>query len=370
MFSRRVCRCSEGSDYVSGDAVECISRPSSFGRQPVGSMVKVSVCVPTYNGCPFVELAVQSILAQSFHDFELIVSDDFSTDATPREVARIAGERLSLSGNPRRLGLVGNWNRCLELATGQYVQIFHQDDLMLPNCVERMASVLDTNPNVGFVFANIRTINAAGEVVGPHWTKRLPSVDTIFSGGDFIRLLLREGNLVACPSAMARASVLRSVGPFDESLRYTPDLEMWLRLALHCDVAYIAEPLVLLRRHARQESSHFSGMTHEVDEVWRAFRVFFQDQRALIPDREALHSIALDYLLHWTYEFFRESLRASRYREALQFGRRWVDFAWAKRVGLDRSMASRIGPTHKILRIPAERLGEQFATSERRSSDL
>src|SRR5688572_15476095 len=97
------------------------------------STPRVTVAVPTYNGQAFIEEAIASVLAQVFDDFELVVVDDGSDDATLAIVSRFHDPRLRVEAHPVRLGLVENWNRCLAAATGDYVTIFHQDDVMAPH---------------------------------------------------------------------------------------------------------------------------------------------------------------------------------------------------------------------------------------------
>jgi len=137
--------------------------------------VKVSVCLPTYNGARFIHSAIESVLNQSFADFELIVCDDASTDSTLELVCGIHDERLHVYRNSDRLGLVGNWNRCLELISGDYVVLMHQDDLMHVNNLAHKVALLDGYPAVGFVYSNIRRIDESGSVIGGHW---LPQAET------------------------------------------------------------------------------------------------------------------------------------------------------------------------------------------------
>jgi len=94
--------------------------------------------MPTWNGEPFVADALQSVLAQGYGDFELLVLDDASTDGTLDVVSGLRDARIRIHRNRRRLGLAANWNRCLELAGGEYVKLFFQDDLLAPDGLERL----------------------------------------------------------------------------------------------------------------------------------------------------------------------------------------------------------------------------------------
>ena len=85
------------------------------------STIHASVCIPTYNGAEFIAEAIQSVLTQSFTDFELLVVDDHSSDNTLDIVRSFADSRLSIHQNEKRLGIPRNWNHCLALAQGEYV---------------------------------------------------------------------------------------------------------------------------------------------------------------------------------------------------------------------------------------------------------
>ncbi len=279
----------------------------------------VSVCLPTYNGARFVKPAMESILRQSFADFELLISDDCSADETQEIVLSQSDPRIRSFHNTSRLGLVGNWNRCIELARGEYVYIFHQDDLMEKDVVQRGVRLLNQHPKVGFVFSDIVTIDAEGKTIGRHWTPILPERDTIFPEQDFFRLLAMNGNLVPCQTVMARAECFRRFGKFDARLRYTPDLEMWLRLALHYDVGYIAEPLVKLRRHPGQASCDFMAQTEEAVEVWRCFKIVFTEQVENIVEPERAFGLVLTHLRQWEVGFFKQSVKQGDIRSALLY---------------------------------------------------
>src|SRR5262249_26443707 len=104
---------------------------------------KVSVCLPVYNGANYLAESMTSVLTQTYEDYRLIVADNCSTDATPDIVAGFKDRRIVYHRNAANLGLVGNHNRCLELAGGEYVCIWHHDDVMLPTNLEEKVGTLD-----------------------------------------------------------------------------------------------------------------------------------------------------------------------------------------------------------------------------------
>jgi len=233
---------------------------------------KVSVCIPVYNAGDFLRPAIASILAQDFKDFELIVVDDCSTQPTEAVVVEFDDARLRFQRNSHNLGLVGNWNRCLELAQGEYVTVFHQDDIMRPSNLSRKVSTLDINSTVGYVYSNIQQIDETGQVIGGHWLPQ-PKVDLILPGQAIFKMVAAVGNPISCPSVVARAECYERLGTFDRRLSFAVDLEMWMRIAKHYDVGYLARSLVAQRVHPRQETSRFAGTGRDYLDVLRGLDI-------------------------------------------------------------------------------------------------
>lgn len=109
---------------------------------------------------------------------------------------------------------------------------------------------------------------------------------------------------------------------------------MWLRLALHWDVAYVAEPLMRLRRHPRQESQQFMGNVRKVEEVWRCLEILFREQRDYVPYSGALYKRAIVHLGNWVGMFLKAVLRRGSWRDVGTFAGLWVRFRWEQARGL------------------------------------
>src|SRR5690349_8083201 len=116
------------------------------------SSPNVSVLVPTYNYARFLDKAIQSVLRQTYKNFELIIVDDNSTDDTDQVVQKyLADERVSYHKNSSNLGLPGNWNKCLSLAKGTYIKFLMADDEFHPTMLEKFTAILDQFPCVSIV---------------------------------------------------------------------------------------------------------------------------------------------------------------------------------------------------------------------------
>lgn len=278
---------------------------------------KVSVCIPVFNPGPFLTEAIDSVLAQSFADFELLVVDDASTQPVEAVVSRYNDPRLRFEKNPHNLGLAGNWNRCLALAGGEYITIFHQDDLMRRDNLAAKVALLDSYPSVGLVHSNIETIDAAGTVTGGHWAVQ-PSEAPVMPGRQCFEQLALRGNFISCPSVMVRSACYETLGRFDARLPFSCDMEMWMRIASRYDVGYLPAQLVASRVHPSQETQRFSGEGREIREVQKALEIAFTEHApaGISPDlRRAAHR----NLVAWAYRIGRWKLGQRRWRAAFGY---------------------------------------------------
>jgi len=283
-------------------------------------MPELSICIPTYNGEQFIRETISSILSQTYRDFELVIVDDNSTDETVKIISEFDDPRIRLYRNQDQLGLVDNWNCCIGQSKGSLIQIFHQDDKMASQSAERVISQYHSNPDPGFLFSNLIEIDEHDQVNENTWNKDiLPGKDTFFSGEVLFCSLISSGNWIPCSGVVVKADCYRRWGRFDQRLKYTPDLEMWLRLSLHTNSFFICEPLVYIRRHPDQETNRYLGKTQEVTEVWKAYQIVFTEQSQYITDIENKYFQALTFLRKWSKMQVRWRLRKFKVFEALQF---------------------------------------------------
>jgi glycosyltransferase involved in cell wall biosynthesis len=207
---------------------------------------KVSVCVPTYNRAPLLKAFLPTILSQTLQDFEIIICDNCSTDNTTEVALACTDPRVSYYRNDANLGPFGNMNRLLTLARGEYVVIVHDDDLYLPDFLEREAAMLDANPGVGMVHCAVWETDEDGS--RRRAERAYPTTRVLDGKREFVHWL--QGHNVCCSSVMARRTVYHAAGPFDPEGRHIcGDFLMWLKLALLGDVAYVADPLLERRVH-------------------------------------------------------------------------------------------------------------------------
>lgn len=232
----------------------------------------VSVCIPVYNGAESIVRSIDSVLAQTYGDFECVVVDNNSTDNTVQRVLSYSDPRIRIVRNGRNLGMVGNHNRCASVARGRLIQFLHADDWLLPNCLARLVPAFD-NDSVGLAFAPRRVITT-----DESWSARfgrledpLRPLHPVNHGAELIRRYLAagaDGNPIGEPtSVMLRRETLLAAGGFRQQVPQLQDIDAWLRMLTRCDAAFIEEELTVRWHHAGTATDAFAG-TETLDQMW------------------------------------------------------------------------------------------------------
>ena len=214
----------------------------------------VSICLPVFNGERYLTEAIHSILAQTYQNFELLVFDDVSIDSSWSILKSFNDPRLRLSRNNENLGPAGNWNQALAAASGKYVKLFHQDDILDKHCIAREVAALEECPTAVLTFCS-RTI------IRPDGTRILDRLVPWPEGEVEYRNILQKcivsgTNQIGEPSAVLfRKEVARKVGCFDGSIPYVIDLDFWVRLLEHGNGYCLKPPMVSFRISPSQWSA-------------------------------------------------------------------------------------------------------------------
>lgn len=230
--------------------------------QPCVTAPAVSICVPTYNGKKHLSECINSIIAQSFKNFEVLICDDQSSDGTldyARELAK-GDERFRFILNSRRFGLVGNWNNCVQQARGDWIKFVFQDDVISPSCVEKLLAACQREDKLfgfcerDFIFEDgvsethrewlakhqqsLRSEYGASPVVSAEQTTRLAANDPSYNpvGEPTVTLISKK--------------LFQKVGGFDESLIQLCDAEFWYRVMINYGAVFIPERLASFRIHS------------------------------------------------------------------------------------------------------------------------
>jgi len=257
-------------------------------------MARVSVIVPTYNRVGYLGETVASILNQDFCDFELVVADNASTDATASLLAGIADPRLHHVRRARNLGWRANFNQSLHAAESDYVALVGDDDRLLPGALARAVTFLDRTPSAGLVHTTFNIIDGGGDVIelDRSWGGYAVE-DRLQRGRDFIVRTMQSYNSVFLSSVVMRTAALPEVC-FEAADDVTGDLVLHLRIALDWDIGFLATSGAELRRHDGQLSTPFDR-TDKLNALRDAKLRFLSANAARLDDVEALRRAAREH---------------------------------------------------------------------------
>jgi len=211
----------------------------------------VSVCIPTFNRAGMLRESIASVLDQTFQDFELIVCDNGSKDETEAVVKSFADQRIAYHPVAQNIGQRPNWNRCLALASGRYIGLFFDDDMMMPDNLAEKVAVLERYQRVGLVHSKYHIVDSHGAMLEPNTNKATAGhreTDTQEPGPDVLDTLLKH-NIIHESTVIFRRDCYQQLGGFSDRLSLAFDWEYWMRIASCYDVAFVAKPLVKWRDH-------------------------------------------------------------------------------------------------------------------------
>jgi teichuronic acid biosynthesis glycosyltransferase TuaG len=226
--------------------------------------MKVSIIIPFYN-CPYIDQAINSALGQTYKDIEVIVVDDGSTQYVNKIQPfknRINYIRKENGGTASAL------NTGLRHATGTYFAWLSSDDMFINNKIEKQLAFMQRK-RAKISYSAFKTINERNIVVNEIHSKQMRIAQ-------FRKMLLRGCPVNGC-TVMAEIELIKSVGLFNERLRYAQDYEMWCRISLKTPMYYLGEPLVLYRVHSRMGSVNFpSELAKESQKIQNKYRSLFE----------------------------------------------------------------------------------------------
>jgi len=244
----------------------------------MASIPLVSVCIPTFNAAQFIGPTIRSVLEQTLADFELVISDDASTDDTTKRIAAFDDPRIRITSNPSNTGIGPNWNSAVRECRAPFVKLLCQDDLIYPNCLEKQVAVLsDSNhTDVGLVCCRRDVIDETGRV---RLRRRGGLGRGRIAGNNAIRRVVRSGtNPIGEPAGVLfRTDLFEAVGGFDGRLPYMIDVDFWCRALLRSNLYSIPQTLsafrisrgalssTLAQTQSRQARSFFRRLASEAN---------------------------------------------------------------------------------------------------------
>ncbi|MCK4785888.1 MAG: glycosyltransferase, partial [Desulfobacteraceae bacterium] len=229
-------------------------KPGNFIDAPV-----ISVIMPVYNGEKYLCESIDSVLKQTYTNFEFIIINDGSVDSTREIILSYNDPRICLIDNKKNMGLTKSLNRGLQIARGKYIARMDADDISAPDRLRKELDFLQAHQDYAAVGTFLKVLNEYSKVIG---TIEKPVEDAE------IRRFLKRDNCIAHGSAMIRKMCLLNVGLYDESIERAQDYELWLRVSEKYKIANIPEYLYMWRNHRRNISAeHSNEQKHFVEMV-------------------------------------------------------------------------------------------------------
>ena len=200
----------------------------------------VSICIPVYNGEPYILKTLNSALNQTYKNIEVIIFDDCSTDKSAEIIKTLKDCRIIYHLNDRNYGAFINFQKCVEACNGDFIKLLNDDDLLKPNAIETQVNVLINNPDVSLCITATNVINEFDDII---MKRQLYKKSLKINGKKTAKKSLLSGrNIYGEPSTVLfRRDKSRQVGNFANDLHISSDLDYWIRLSYVGDIYYINE---------------------------------------------------------------------------------------------------------------------------------
>ncbi|MBD2431629.1 glycosyltransferase [Fischerella sp. FACHB-380] len=213
---------------------------------------KISILLPVFNGQRYIRECINSILNQSFTNFELLISNDCSTDDSHNIIQEFSDPRITYLSNQKNQGLFKNLNLILKLANAPIIRFICQDDILFSDCLENEILFFENHPEIDISFCKSHIIDRNGMTLSQGALKDLPDViDSHLSMQLFYYYGCIPGNL---STVCIRRKCIDEVGLFNESLYVSGDYEMWVRICQTKKLGVIHKHLLKVRSHNKQLS--------------------------------------------------------------------------------------------------------------------
>ena len=240
-----------------------------------------SVMIPTYNGEKYLEPVLNSVLSQapSAEEMEIIVVDDCSTHSEIESIVKKIGQnRVQFYRQPQNLGLIQNWNDCINRAKGKWIHLLHQDDLVLPGFYRQMQALLEKEPTAGAAFCRHYHIDEQGK-------QQLLSTLEQETSGILSNWLERIAIMqrIQFASMVVKRSVYETLGGFSEKSGSAADWEMWKRISTYYPIAYEPQPLACYRLHSTSQTSRLIAAGLNIEDTLKSIEI----SQLYLPENQA-----------------------------------------------------------------------------------
>ncbi len=221
-----------------------------------------SIIIPAYNAIKYLPETLESVLKQTFTDFEVVIIDDGSDDNIIEWATGIKDSRVKLISQENQ-GVAAARNLGINQTIGKYIAFIDADDLWEVSKLEKQFHCLQNNPSVGLVHTEMMLIDDNSQSLGRKFTSNVE--------GNALKQLL-EKNTIVTSSVIVNRNCLETVGNFDRNLTSSEDWELWVRIAAHYPIALVKEPLVFYRQHANNTTKNWQMLEQDLRNIEQVFK--------------------------------------------------------------------------------------------------
>lgn len=315
----------------------------------------ISICIPTYNGSQYIEKCIESCLAQSYRNIEIIVCDDCSSDSLINVLNPYLKKdcRITFYQNEKNLGLVGNWNKCMNYASGEYIKWLFQDDWMDVNAIEEFVEI--ANKGYDFIVSKRNFIlnELATDEDKMYYSKKVKTLENYFNQDEIgcyfptskIKDIVVSNialNFIAEPSLIFfKRTLIKEVGLYDHLFHQICDLEYNMRLASKVGVYVLNKPLCHFAIHAQSTTnSNVNSKYFQLRFIEQAYYAYKLIHHNSFKSMQKLFSLKqkLKLILYYKYRMHEAKRYISHKDNQSNYSMAFINYPFLKPSVLDRTI--------------------------------
>ena len=315
----------------------------------------ISICIPTYNGSQYIEKCIESCLAQSYRNIEIIVCDDCSSDSIVNVLNPYLKKdyRITFYQNEKNLGLVGNWNKCMNYASGEYIKLLFQDDWMDVNAIEEFVEI--ANKGYDFIVSKRNFIlnELATDEDKMYYSKKVKTLENYFNQDEIgcyfptskIKDIVVSNialNFIAEPSLIFfKRTLIKEVGLYDHLFHQICDLEYNMRLASKVGVYVLNKPLCHFAIHAQSTTNANVNNKYFqlrfIEQAYYAYKLIHHNSFKSIQNLFSLKQ-KLKLILYYKYRMHEAKRYISHKDNQSNYSMAFINYPFLKPSVLDRTI--------------------------------
>jgi glycosyltransferase involved in cell wall biosynthesis len=228
-------------------------------------MPRVSVIIPSFNHDKYIAETIGSVLRQTYQDFEIVITDDGSTDNTVEVVKSFHDPRIRWFAFPKNRGACIAANHCVEQSRGEYIAMLSSDDIFIEEKLEKQVAFLDEHPEYGVVLSRAQIIDEDGQdfLQEDHFYTKV-FIQPNRNRWAWLNHFFYQGNCLCHPSALIRRECYQTIGLYDPRFAQLPDFDFWIRICSQYEIYILAENLLKFRIRQNEANASSSRLDARV----------------------------------------------------------------------------------------------------------